>query len=161
MTRNQKQYEIVLGWRKQLKAWGDYDNSLGGVIAELYAVEKYGMQKEVAGNKAIDGYINGRRVQVKAKDSRKVYKNPDTQHYAQIKAVHRKEIDDILLIFINDEGVYEEYLFDVNEVKPMKVNDGKSLRYILKNIKAYCKLKSNCNCAKGSDVSDEESGDEL
>ena len=130
-----KKWEIVLTWRKQLKDWGEYDNSLGGTIAELFAVEELGMIKAPAGEKAIDGMINGRKVQVKAKDSRKVYRNPDSQHYAEIKVEHLGLIDDILLIFVTDEGIGDFYLFDIKKVQPRLHSDKKHLRYVLKDIK--------------------------
>ena len=132
-----KKWQIVLEWRKQLKEWGDYDNSLGGTIAELWAVEELGMQKVPAGTKAIDGFINGRSVNVKAKDSRKIYTNPDSQHYAEIKTEYKDVLDDILLVFVTDDGVKEYYLFDVKKVIPRVVNSGKKLRYVLKDIKSY------------------------
>jgi len=131
-----KKWEIVLGWRSQLKEWGEYDNSLGGTIAELWAVEELGMIKAPSGTKAYDGILNHRKLQVKAKDSRKIYSNPDTQHYAEIKTEDRETIDDILLVFVTNEGVNESYLFDVKEVQPRVVQQGKKLRYILKDIKA-------------------------
>ena len=130
-----KKWEIVLGWRKQLKDWGEYDNSLGGTIAELFAVEELGMIKATVGEKAIDGTINGRKVQVKAKDSRKIYRNPDTQHYAEIKVEHKELIDDILLVFVTDEGISDYYLFDIKKVQSRPHSDGKHLRYVLKDIK--------------------------
>jgi hypothetical protein len=37
-----KKWEIVLHWRRQLKEWCEYDNSLGGTIAELYSNEELG-----------------------------------------------------------------------------------------------------------------------
>ena len=130
-----KKWEIVLGWRNQLKEWGEYDNSLGGTIAELFAVEELGMEKAPAGEKAIDGWIMNRRVQVKAKDSRKIYRNKDTKHYVQIKIEHKELIDDILLIFVTDEGLDERYLFEIKKVEPKKTSDGKYLRYVLRDIK--------------------------
>ena len=131
-----KKWQIVLNWRRQLKEWGDYDNSLGGTIAELWAVEEHGMIKAPMGTKAYDGHLNNRKLQVKAKDSRKLYTNPDTQHYAEIKTADRETIDDILLVFVTDEGITEHYLFDVKVVEPRVVNKGKNLRYVLKDIKA-------------------------
>ncbi len=49
---------------------GNYDISIAGAVAEAYAEETLGMVKAEAGLKGIDGWINGRSVQVKGKAPR-------------------------------------------------------------------------------------------
>ena len=48
-----------------MKALEGYDTGCVGALGEIYAEEVLGMEKATRGEKAIDGYINGRSVSVK------------------------------------------------------------------------------------------------
>lgn len=104
-------------------------------VGELYAVEELEMKKAPAGTKATDGMMNSRKVQVKAKDCRKIYKNKNVEYYLQIKVKQKEHIDGILQIFVTDEGLNELYLFDIKKVKPKKIKDRKYIGYALRDIK--------------------------
>ena len=75
------------------------NNSLDGLIGEVYAEHKLGMIRMSHGHEGIDGHINGRSVQVKTKGGKK-YK--DNEHYIEINSKHIEIIDDLLMVFIKE-----------------------------------------------------------
>ena len=50
---------------KLLRECGNYDTSISGAVGEVYAEDVLGMDKSERGMDGIDGWINGRSVQVK------------------------------------------------------------------------------------------------
>jgi len=94
----------LLQIRKYLKSIGDYDTAISGAIGECYAEMKFGMARAKKGESAYDGYINGRKVQVKTKDGKQW---SDTQHYIQIKSSHITLIDDLLMVIIANDKIQE------------------------------------------------------
>lgn len=72
---NDKKYEIqkmrlkqILGFRKKIISWGDYDHSLSGAIGEIYSQAYLGMKKAKKGEAGYDGVIKKNKIQVKTKD---------------------------------------------------------------------------------------------
>jgi hypothetical protein len=55
---------------KLLRECGDYDTSISGAVGEVYAEDVLGMDKSERGMDGIDGWINGRSVQIKTKEIR-------------------------------------------------------------------------------------------
>ena len=82
---------------------GDYDTSIAGAIGEAYAEETLGMEKAPAGEKGYDGWIAGRKVQVKSKAPRKVYDSL-SQQYAAISHKNRGLAEDLVVVLIDKVG---------------------------------------------------------
>jgi hypothetical protein len=82
---------------------GDYDTSIAGAIGEAYAEEKLGMEKAPAGTKGYDGWIAGRKVQVKTKAPRKAYDSLAHQ-YAAITHKNHGLADDLVVVLIDQDS---------------------------------------------------------
>lgn len=77
---------------------GDYDTSIVGAIAEIYAEEVCGMKKAPRGQVGHDGVISERRVSVKGKESDK------PGRYVALSESQRANADDILIVVLCDDG---------------------------------------------------------
>ena len=61
--------ELILEAKAILRKCGNYDTSIAGAIGEIYAEEKLGMVKAKKGEKGYDSILNGKKLQVKTKES--------------------------------------------------------------------------------------------
>lgn len=93
--------EIAQKAYRMICALGDYDNSVMGVVGEVYAEEVLGMIKAPAGQRGYDGILNGRRLSVKAK---KHGAHSDSATYASISDKVAPHVDDILVVFVATDG---------------------------------------------------------
>lgn len=127
MSRLKKILEI----RQALKELGEYDTSIAGAIGEIYAEEVLGMIKAPVGTKGIDGYINGRSVQVKTKDGKA---RSNTQVYAGIK-LNKHLADDLVMVMI--EGVEISHVGPVPITELPYYENKTERRYYLSKVKEY------------------------
>lgn len=132
MSRLKKILEI----RKQLRELGDYDTSIAGAVGEVYAEEVLGMVKAPRGEKAIDGYINGRSVQIKTKDG---MPRTDSAMYAGVRLGREAFIEDLLVVMIDGDSV--THLGPV-PLKDLPYTENKTeRRHYINKIKQYLATK--------------------
>jgi hypothetical protein len=100
MTKNGKLADFMEAYRL-LGKHGHYDVSIAGAIAEAYAEEVLGMEKAPAGTAGFDGFLNGRKLQVKGKSPRTTYAL--NRHYAAIRHENDGLADDLFVLMITPE----------------------------------------------------------
>ena len=127
----------ILELRKQLRELGNYDTSIAGAVGEVYAEEVLGMVKAPKGTKGIDGYINGRAVQVKTKEGKL---RKDSAIYASIRHGLENDIDDLVVIILNGD--------EVSHIDPVPLSEtpysdhNQALTYYLHKTKPNLKPKA-------------------
>lgn len=126
----------ILELRKQLRELGNYDTSIAGAVGEVYAEEVLGMVKAPKGTKGIDGYINGRAVQVKTKEGKL---RKDSAIYASIRHGLENDIDDLVVIILNGDEVSHIDPVPLSEIPYSDHKQGR--RYFLHKIKGYLESK--------------------
>jgi len=84
-----------------MKALEGYDTGCAGALGEIYAEEVLGMDKAPRGEKAIDGYINGRSVSVKTFEFTPNFKS---KSYRAIRHQHVGLCDDLLVVYPDENG---------------------------------------------------------
>jgi len=124
---------LLLKMRAELKAMGDFENCLDGLIGEMYAIENYGMTKTSANTLHIDGYIDGKSVQVKTKGGDKKY--IDSQHYIEIKKSSENKIDLFVLVIIKNNRIDFADTFERRKCSPRLNKRGDKVRYYLNDLK--------------------------
>lgn len=87
-----------------LRECGNYDNSVIGVIGEVYSVETLGASIAPKGQVGFDCWLNGRRLSVKTKVSGA---HSDAGTYVTISDKARKHVDDLIVIFVAETGVID------------------------------------------------------
>lgn len=92
--------KVQLAYRLLVEC-GDYDNSVMGAVGEVYAEEVLGMEKAPKGTKGYDGWLNGRRLSVKAKVSEA---HSDSGTYVSISDKSRENVDDLVVVFVSKDG---------------------------------------------------------
>jgi hypothetical protein len=128
----------ILELRKQLRELGNYDTSIAGAVGEVYAEEVLGMVKAPKGTKGIDGYINGRAVQVKTKEGKL---RKDSATYASIRHGLENDIDDLVVIILNGDEVSHIDPVPLSEIPYSDHKQGR--RYFLHKIKGYLDQKES------------------
>jgi hypothetical protein len=101
---------------------GDFDGLQPGFLAEIYAEEQLGMTKAVQGQKAYDGTLpNGRRLSVKSKKFQESQngKKAKKGKYVRIAPKLWDEFDDLLVVFIDQQGALREVIgpFAFNKIR--------------------------------------------
>lgn len=116
-----------------LSKHGNYDISIAGAIAEAYAEEMLGMEKAPAGEKGIDGWINGRSVQVKGKAPRTDYALSNM--YAGINEKNYGVADDLFVLLIRPDMSLQAFgPVAINQLSGRPHSQGHT-RYYLHDIK--------------------------
>jgi len=108
---------------KLLRDCGNYDTSIVGAVGEVYAEDVLGMEKGKRGNDSIDGWINGRSIQVKTKEI-----NDDwltyrlSQRYVQLKDGKQNSVDDLIVVMVHLDNVWVHYYGPINTLEYKKSN---------------------------------------
>ena len=129
--------QTVFAIREFLQELGSYENSIDGLLGEIYAEEKMNMTKAQANQKAIDGKIDGKTVQVKTKGGKKKYK--DSEHYISLSVKNELLVDLLLMVIIKDKEIHSHGPCERNKLIGREHNKGKSKRYYLSDIKQALK----------------------
>ena len=109
----------------------DFDTGLAGMIGELFAIEKLGMEKAPRGTAGFDGWINGRKVSVKTRQPNNMR---ISAQYAGVKARHVGLADDLLSISIREDRSIEYRLAPFSDWQYSETKDGNEYRYKLNKI---------------------------
>lgn len=109
----------------------DFDTGLAGMIGELFAIEKLGMEKAPRGTTGFDGWINGRKVSVKTRQPNNMR---ISAQYAGVKARHVGLADDLLSISIREDKSIEYRLAPFSDWQYAETKDGNEYRYKLNKI---------------------------
>lgn len=91
-----------------LHTLGRYDHNVIGATAEVYAVEVLGMRNAPIRTPYIDGWLNGQRVQVKVE---RLGAHSDAGTYVTINRKARDQIDDLVILYVGDDGQLGRGLF--------------------------------------------------
>ena len=95
---------------KLLRECGDYDTSISGAVGEVYAEDVLGMDKSERGMDGIDGWINGRSVQIKTKEIRDNWvEKPLSSRFVQIREGKQNNVDDLIVIMVHPTSVWTHY----------------------------------------------------
>ena len=93
-----------------LRECGNYDTSIVGAVGEVYAEEVLGMDKSDRGYGSIDGWINGRSVQVKTKEIRDDWCAKSlSSRFIQIREGKQVAVDDLVVIMVHPDRVWTHY----------------------------------------------------
>lgn len=109
----------------------EFDTGLVGMIGELFAIEKLGMEKAPRGTAGFDGWINGRKVSVKTRQPNNMR---ISAQYAGVKARHVGLADDLLSISIREDRSIEYRLAPFSDWQYAETKDGNEYRYKLNKI---------------------------
>ena len=108
---------------KLLRECGNYDTSISGAVGEVYAEDVLGMDKSERGMDGIDGWINGRSVQVKTKEIRDNWcEKPLSSRFVQIREGKQNNVDDLIVIMVHPTSVWTHYYGALSalEARPSK-----------------------------------------
>lgn len=109
---------------KLLKSCGNYDTTIVGAIGEVYAEEILGMEKGARGFPAIDGWINGRAVQIKTKEIDESWlTKPLSQRYVQVSKGKEVSVDDLIVIMVHPERVWVHFYGAIKNLVPRVSKD--------------------------------------
>jgi hypothetical protein len=123
----------MLEARKLLKECGEYDTAIAGAIAEVYAEEVLSMEKAPRGARGYDGFIDGRRVQVKGKER---LRSNESASYVAISLNSAGLAEDLLVVYFD----YDDQLRHIGPVEiDLIVNskpNARETRYSVRNVRA-------------------------
>ena len=123
--------EKMLEAKRLLKECGNYDTSIAGAIGEVYAEEVLGMTKAERGMAGVDGFINNRRVQVKAKER---LRSRVSQSYVAITHDKVSLFDDLVVVIFDEEDkVYHLGPIELSKITKYTSNNTQR-RYSINNI---------------------------
>ena len=91
--------ELILQAKAILRKCGNYDTSIAGAIGEIYAEEKLGMAKAKKGEKGYDGILNGKKLQVKTKET---LTKTMSRYYVEISNKNIGCADELVVIILRD-----------------------------------------------------------
>ena len=95
---------------KILRDCGNYDTTISGAIGEVYAEEMLGMDKGKRGRDSVDGWINGRSVQIKTKEIKDDWcKKPLSARFVQLRDGKQHNVDDLVVVMVHPERVWTHY----------------------------------------------------
>lgn len=124
MSTSYPKLSRILDAYRILSDLGDYDTSIAGAVAEIYAEEVCSMVKAARGQAGHDGVIGTRRVSVKGKESDR------PGRYVALTEPQRANADDILIVVLCDDGRIVHYgpfpidqfqdVFDATDRLPIK-----------------------------------------
>ena len=124
--------ERLLEIRKELQTMGDFENCIDGVIGEMYVIERLNLKKSNSFTKGIDGFINGKSVQIKTKGGKKKYR--DSGHYIQLKIEHEKDIDLLIMVLISESEITHRGPFEREKCNGRPQKNGIHKRYYLNDL---------------------------
>ena len=125
--------QTVFAIREFLQELGSYENSIDGLLGEVYAEEKIGMIKANANEKSIDGKIGEKTIQVKTKGGAKNYR--DSQHYISLNVKNEEMVDLLLMVIIKDKQIHSHGPCERIKITGRTQKDEKTKRYYLNDIK--------------------------
>lgn len=127
----------MLQARQLLKECGEYDTAIAGAIAEVYAEEILSMEKAPRGERGYDGFISGRKVQVKGKEW---LRQSESASYVAISLKCAGHADDILVVYFDQNGDLAHIgPVDIKQIDKPTVN-ARETRYSVKKIRAAWEL---------------------
>lgn len=109
---------------KLLRECGNYDTSISGAVGEVYAEDVLGMDKGKRGNESVDGWINGRSVQVKTKEIRDDWLSKTlSQRFVQLREGKQDNVDDLIVVMVHIDRVWVHYYGPIRTLEGKKAND--------------------------------------
>jgi hypothetical protein len=132
-VKNRGKLQTIFAIREFLQDLGSYENIIDGLLGEVYAEEKIGMTKASANEKAIDGRIDEKTIQVKTKGGAKIYK--DSQHYISLNVKNEELVDLLLMVIIKDKQIHSHGPCERIKIIGRTQKDGKTKRYYLNDMK--------------------------
>lgn len=106
-----------------LRECGNYDTSISGALGEVYAEEILGMDKGKRGLENVDGWINGRSVQVKTKEIRDDwYEKHLSSRFVQLREGKQFKVDDLIVVMVHPWQIWTHYHGPISELQMRPAN---------------------------------------
>ena len=119
----------MLNAMKLLRECGDYDTAIAGAVGEVYAEDMLGMKKADRGENGIDGWINGKAVQVKTKEIDETWLTKSiSTRYVGIRQGKEIGVEDLVVIMVHEKHCWVHYFGPLANIEG-KLRNNNIIRY--------------------------------